>query len=128
MLEYVTALVKDRGASKGDRQQFSVAVRTSCRGVFPPGLRPGAVAATGTVTTGSGTEEIAREVMVMLPVLRCDGGGVGRQGPASRGPRLMSLYPQPRGRRPFVEYIPAPSEAPAPSGHFRAGGTTGDDR
>jgi ClpP class serine protease len=26
--------------------------------------------------------------------------------------RLMALYPQPRGRRPSVEYIPAPYEAP----------------
>src|SRR5581483_10333329 len=27
---------------------------------------------------------------------------------------LMSLYPQPRGRRPSVEYIPHPYEAPRP--------------
>ena len=26
--------------------------------------------------------------------------------------KLMGLYPQPRGRRPSVEYIPAPYDAP----------------
>ncbi len=36
--------------------------------------------------------------------------------------KLMSLYPQPRGRRPSVEYIPAPYEAPQrqPSGPRRS--------
>jgi ClpP class serine protease len=28
---------------------------------------------------------------------------------------LMRLYPQPRGRRPSVEYIPSPYDRPAPS-------------
>lgn len=35
--------------------------------------------------------------------------------------RLMSLYPQPRGRRPSVEYIPAPYERPQPARPANAG-------
>lgn len=31
--------------------------------------------------------------------------------------KLMSLYPQPRGRRPSVEYIPIPYQAPARRDH-----------
>jgi hypothetical protein len=32
---------------------------------------------------------------------------------------LMRLYPQPRGRRPSVEYIPSPYDRPAPAAPIR---------
>lgn len=38
--------------------------------------------------------------------------------------RLMSLYPQPHGRRPSVEYIPAPYDAPAPQRPLPGRGAT----
>ena len=38
---------------------------------------------------------------------------------------LMRLYPQPRGRRPSVEYIPTPYESPQRSGSGKRGQSSG---